>query len=897
MNLKDHFDAVVMLTWSDWKSEPRSNRYHYATRFAQYLPVLFLQHLYQQRVGVSVEASDIPNIDLVSVSVGLSDQDVKDIKLLLAGRGIKRPLLWIYDSLNYQLLLDALPRAFRVYHATEDYLLQTKGWNQGMEVVGNSVIRMLSQVDFMVACTPGVANSYLTTGGYVGPHVVIENGCDAEYFLEYAKAYPPDASRTTSPVAIFQGGINQRLDYDLISDLVRRMPDWEFRFCGAAVECEAWKQLLLQPNVRYFGALPPEEFARHMCESTVGIIPYIQDQWIRNSLPLKAYEYVACGLPVVTVPITALERDADLIVAATTAEAFADSIRSVSKSRFDPACLEARRNAALATSYNKRFASMCEALLEAKAALSNTRKKLRVAMLYDCMISMHVSTIREHLEAFDRYSHHDVTYIPATPEFWNRPADEIQELLDLSVFDVAVIHFSTRLSVREHFDEGLARAFEHFNGLKVLFIQDEYEGTEIARAWMDRLSFDIVYTCVPQDGLDMVYPPYRFPATEFLSTLTGYVPEDPMLERYARKLEERDLLIAYRGRKLPAVYGALGFEKYRIGVDMKIIAGMRGLSVDIEVDDAKRIYGSAWYEFLGSARATLGTESGANVFDFDGSLKKEIERLLANDPDITFEEISAKVLASHDGRVRMNQISPKVFEAIRLRTALILFEGSYSGVVLPNLHYIPLKKDFSNIDEVFTKIQDDHFVHDLTERAYNDIVASGKFSYRTFVEGVDADIERRVIARKTPGILISPLLFVSQDGSLKQVLPALPVGMANGAHPLGCPMSLNEIIRFLPVGDVSGAGRSGAHAAPGERSTSLRVYQLARWVWHRLPAQGRRSVIHAAGWVLRRNDSAQNKNGILLRIARRAWHIFPSFVRIRLARFIERSSMSARIDT
>lgn len=889
MNLIDYFDAVVMLTWSDWKKEPRSNRYHYATRFARSLPVLFLQHLYQQRSGVSVEPTEVQNIDLVSVNCGLGDQDVKDIKSLLAARGIKRPLLWIYDSLNYQLLLEALPRAFRVYHATEDYLLKTKGWNQGMDLVGDSVIRMLSQVDFMVACTPGVANSYLTIGGYAGPYAVIENGCDAEYFLDYADAFLPEAPITTSPVAIFQGGINQRLDYELISDLVRRMPDWEFRFCGAAVESDAWNQILLQPNVRYLGALPPEEFARHMCESTVGIIPYIQDQWIRNSLPLKAYEYVACGLPVVTVPIAALERDADLIVAATTAETFADAIRSSSKSRFDSASLEARRQTALANSYNKRFTSMCEALLETKTILSSTRKKLRVAMLYDCMISMHVSTIREHLEAFDRYSHHAVTYIPATPEFWSRPAEEIQKLVDFSIFDVVVIHFSTRLSVREHFDEGVAKVFESFNGLKVLFIQDEYEGTEIARAWMDRLEFDIVYTCVPQDGLNLVYPPYRFPATEFLPTLTGYVPEDPMLERYARPFEERDTLIAYRGRKLPAVYGALGFEKYRIGVEMKIFAEMRGLPVDIEVDDAKRIYGSAWYEFLGSARATLGTESGANVFDFDGSLKAEIARLQLANPEITFEEISAKVLAGHEGRVQMNQISPKIFEAIRLRTALILFEGSYSGVVYPDVHYIPLRKDFSNIDEVISKVQDDQFLRDLTQRAFEDIVASGRYSYRTFVEGIDADFERRVIARKTTRLLISPLLSVSLGGTVKQVLPALPLGITTGSHPLGCPMSLSEIVGTLSTPESSPGARLGAHAAVGGASRSLRFYSLARWLWHRMPGGGRRLLIDAARWVLKRRNSTQNKHGLFLRIARRTWHLFPSYVRIRIARFIERN--------
>ncbi|WP_306478049.1 glycosyltransferase [Methyloversatilis sp.] len=897
MNLTDHFDAVVMLTWSDWKNEPRSNRYHYATRFARELPVLFLQHLYKKETDFSVLPSEVQNLDLVHVNCGLNERDVMDIKSLLVARGIKRPLLWIYDSLNYQPLIDALPNAFRVYHATEDYLTKTQGWNQGMEATGQSVVRMLAQVDYMVACTPGVANSYLTTGGYSGPYSVIENGCDAEYFLEFAEAHAQERTRSSLPVAIFQGGINQRLDYDLIAELVRLMPDWEFRFCGAAVESEAWSELLKQRNVRYVGALPPEEFARHMCDSTVGIIPYIQDQWIRNSLPLKAYEYVACGLPVVTVPITALERDADLIVPATTAKEFADSIRSVATSRFEAASLEARRRAALATSYNKRFAMMREGLLEARAVLSNSRKRLHVAMLYDCMISMHVSTIREHLAAFDRYSHHVVTYIPATPEFWKRSAEEISELVDLSVFDVAVIHFSTRLSVREHFDEGLAREFERFCGLKVLFIQDEYEGTEVARSWMDRLKFDLIYTCVPRDGLEYVYPPYRFPATEFLPTLTGYVPEDLTLEKYAQPLMDRELLIAYRGRKLPAVYGELGFEKYRIGVEMKIIAGMRGIPVDIEVDDAKRIYGSAWYEFLGSARATLGTESGANVFDFDGSLRGEIARLQAADPDITFEEISAKVLTLHDGRVKMNQISPKVFEAIRLRTVLVLFEGSYSGVVRPDEHYIPLKKDFSNIDEVLAKIQDDDFVLDLTRRAYEDIVASGKFSYRTFVEGVDSDFERRVIVRKAPRLLIGPLLSVAQDGSFKSVLPALPLGIVAGAHPLGCPMSLSEMAELRQPPHSSAALRSGAFAIPGVSGRSMRLYRIARSIWHCLPVLLRGKLIGVAGWVLQRKDSARHRNGFLMRTARRGWHLFPSFVRIRLARFVESNRMSKRTDS
>ena len=89
----------------------------------------------------------------------------------------------------------------------------------------------------------------------------------------------------------------------------------------------------------------------------------------------------------------------------------------------------------------------------------------------------------------------------------------------------------------------------------------------------------------------------------------------------------------------------------------------------------------------------------------------------------------------------MNQVSPKIFEAIRLRTALILFEGSYSGVIAPHVHYMPLKKDYSNIDDIFGKLQDIAYLKQLTDRAYTDIISSGEYSYRRFVERVNEDIQ------------------------------------------------------------------------------------------------------------------------------------------------------------
>lgn len=786
-----HFDTVVMLTWSDWWTEPRSNRYHYATRFAKQLPTLFLQHNYEQQHELKVTPSGIHNLDIVEASCGITARQVDDVRMLIRARGFRRTLLWIYDSLNYELLIDALPRAFRVYHATEDYLLETKGWSLDSDYVRESVLGLLGKVDYVVACSDGVARSCRERGHYEGPLAVVQNGCDAEFFADVV-------SRTSlapaQRVALYQGGINQRLDYELLILLVQTMPDWDFQFCGRVIESDGWLALSSQPNVHYLGELDARALGEVMRGATVGMIPFIQDRWIENSWPLKAYEYVACGLPVVTVPIEALEAEPALFTFARTAREFKQAILDAASARDDARRLRCCAVAAEANSYDRRFLAMSQGLATVWTRLAASPRKLRVAILYDGTGSLHVSTIREHLEAFEKYSRHDVTFISATQAFWQRAPDELDSVLDFGVLDVLIVHYSIRTSVAGHLDEGVARAVERFGGLKILFIQDEYDNVEMSRRAIERLGFDVVYTCVPPTGLDYVYPAYRFPATEFLPTLTGYVPEASDIEDYALPLEQRQTLIAYRGRKLPHIYGELGQEKYQIGVEMKRIAVARGLPVDIEVDDDKRIYSTDWYKFLGRARATLGTESGSNVFDIDGSLLSRIRKHIEDSPAGDEANLAKEMLAPFEGRVRMNQVSPKIFEAIRLRTALVLFEGEYSGVVQPYLHYIPLKKDFSNIEEVLGMLHDKESLEAMTSRAYADVVASGRYSYASFVANVDRDINARICRPAPRTRLLGPWWWVTSRGAMTEALPAMPLGLWKGFHPSGRPLFIKEML-------------------------------------------------------------------------------------------------------
>ncbi|MBI2803420.1 MAG: hypothetical protein HYX68_00370 [Planctomycetes bacterium] len=375
-----------------------------------------------------------------------------------------------------------------------------------------------------------------------------------------------------------------------------------------------------------------------------------------------------------------------------------------------------------------------------------TSDRKNVLMLYDHN-ETHVKTIAHYLESFYRHSRFSYSYVASFS-----PCE-----FDLNYFDAVVIHFSVRVCHAGHLSSSFARALKGHRGLKALFLQDEYENTGKAHQAIRDLGINVVFTCVPGPSIPTVYPPSAFPGVRFVPVLTGYAPLDIDRLHGGKPMRERSILIGYRGRRIGYWYGDLGQEKLHIGQRMKAICDARRLKTDIAWEESDRIYGN-WFEFLGNCRATLGTESGANIFDFDGELALAVQRAQYANPDVTYEEIRTQYLKDREGEVVMNQVSPKIFEAIAMRTALVLFEGHYSGVVQPGVHFLALKKDFSNVDEILAKLQDDALLETMTRRAYEDVIQSGRFSYAAFVRQVDEALFEQMKPREraTPAWLPLP---------------------------------------------------------------------------------------------------------------------------------------------
>lgn len=340
------------------------------------------------------------------------------------------------------------------------------------------------------------------------------------------------------------------------------------------------------------------------------------------------------------------------------------------------------------------------------------------------------NAVRDYVQAFAGYSSHSIHY-------YEMESGQLD--IDLEPFDCVIINYcfwASRRIIDALFLEQIAK----FSGLKIAILQDEYEYFLWHEKTLIALGVNTIVTCVPEAHWRDVFRDEAFRRVTFINALTGYVPDSLLNLPTPKPLAVREWSLGYRSRPVPYSYGRLTQEKLLIGQRMKQLCAERGIAANIEVTEESRIYGPAWPEFIGNCRAVLGTESGSNVFDFDGSIKPAIETFLKAHPEADFETVHERFLQGSDDKIHMNQVSPRIFEAIAMRTGLVLFEGNYSGVIQPWVHFIPLKKDFSNVDEVFSALANITNLAAMTQRAYDEVIVSGKYHFRTFIGTIDEHI-------------------------------------------------------------------------------------------------------------------------------------------------------------
>jgi hypothetical protein len=346
------------------------------------------------------------------------------------------------------------------------------------------------------------------------------------------------------------------------------------------------------------------------------------------------------------------------------------------------------------------------------------------------------ATLVDGLYCFRRYCEDNVSYLNL--RLRNVPRYILKIDFDLVIFHT--LFFASRHDPKA-FNLLINKALPlaECAGVKAMIPQDEFINAQGVKEFIRRFGIDVVFSAMPEREWSEIYGTIDRSRVRIHRVLAGYL-DDMRLKKmreFLKGTENRGIDIGYRtaGRP-PAWFGRHGLLKQQIAEVFSEKCKEFGLRMDISTSAADTLLGNEWYRFLCRCKYTIGVEGGTSIIDPDGSIKHRTEAYCEKNPNAGFEEIEKACFPALDGKFRGYAISPRHLEACATQTCQLLTEGDYNGILLPGRHYIAVKEDFSNLEEVLKEVKRDIVRKQIVDTAYQEIVESGKYTYRQFVDFV-----------------------------------------------------------------------------------------------------------------------------------------------------------------
>ena len=264
----------------------------------------------------------------------------------------------------------------------------------------------------------------------------------------------------------------------------------------------------------------------------------------------------------------------------------------------------------------------------------------------------------------------------------------------------------------------LADALAKRRGRLLLFFGNEYTLMPQKIQLAQRTGADFIASQLPPAAAAWLY-------AECGATHVLHAPAALNSARYFSLGRPRDVDIGFRGDIYPYFIG--DDERTRILEFFRLNARDFGLSADIEYS---RIAGAQWNEFLNRCSGIVGAEAGTRFLERDDRTARGVAEYLARSPGASFEEIRARFFDDYRGAVSGKAISSRHFEAIGTRTCQLLLEGEYNGVLEADVHYLSVKRDFSNVREVVDRFKNPTERQRLTEAAFAHVMENHTYDRR-----------------------------------------------------------------------------------------------------------------------------------------------------------------------
>ena len=252
---------------------------------------------------------------IVSLNTWLNILILKTILYVLALRHtFSKKILWIFYP-EYVYMIGFFGRAYISVYDCVDYHAGSSPYKEREKNIIRWEHELISTCTYFFVNSRVLYNLHKKTRSDI---VLVPQGFRLDTFpLVYKnKKY---TARSKKPIIGYIGGINYRLDYALLTAIVRKTPQYNYLFVGPIQENDKEyfrihikhqiELLFSFPNVRHLEYISKTSIPPVISGFDIAIIPYdTQLPFNKHCYPMKLFEYFYMGKPVIATPITELTR-------------------------------------------------------------------------------------------------------------------------------------------------------------------------------------------------------------------------------------------------------------------------------------------------------------------------------------------------------------------------------------------------------------------------------------------------------------------------------------------------------------------------------------------------------------------------------------------------------------
>lgn len=238
-------------------------------------------------------------------------------------------MLWTYNPIT-PTLINLNNFDIKIYHCVDEIKAQPGMPAKVLEISEKSLVE---RVDFVFVTSRKLEETRCKWNNNVH---YFSNVADYEHFsqaLSDELECPNDLKNFDGPVLGFIGAISgYKINFELIKYIADTHPEWTIALIGEVGEGDPWTDVSIlskYENIVFLGPKPYSLLPSYLKRFDVALLPNNINEYTDSMFPMKFFEYLSAGKPVVSVDLKALREFHNIAEIATTNEEFVELIKKV----------------------------------------------------------------------------------------------------------------------------------------------------------------------------------------------------------------------------------------------------------------------------------------------------------------------------------------------------------------------------------------------------------------------------------------------------------------------------------------------------------------------------------------------------------------------------------------